>query len=92
MNILLAPKVIYCDTYGNEGITGFTVIDTSHISGHWWMAPKPFFKMDLYSCKEFNEEKVLEHIKVLDCYSIKYSMLNREFDDRPEIYGKSITF
>ena len=92
MNILVPPKVIYCDTFGNEGITGFTVIDTSHISGHWWEAPKPFFKLDLYSCKDFDEDVVINHIKELDCFTISYSVINREFDDRPKIHSKTITF
>ena len=43
MKILIPPKVVYCDTSGNEGVTGIVCIETSHSSIHIWSkAEVPF--------------------------------------------------
>ncbi len=63
MKILIEPSAKYCDTLGNEGVTGTVVIETSHASIHIWSkAPEPHVRMDVYSCKDFNEDHVIRHL------------------------------
>ena len=81
MQILIPPKMVYCDTEGNEGITGLVCIDTSHASLHAWMGENPYFKFDLYSCKDFDTEKVFNHMKALDVNTITYTILDRKCDN-----------
>jgi len=61
MEIFLPPVAKYCDDPNNAGVTGTVVITTSHASIHLW--DHGLLQMDLYSCKEFSEADVLEHIK-----------------------------
>lgn len=64
MKILIPPVARFCDTPGNEGVTGTVVIETSHASIHiWHKAEKPYIKMDVYSCKDFDPQAVVAHIK-----------------------------
>lgn len=63
MKILVPPVAKYCDTPGNEGVTGTVVIETSHASIHIWSdVPEPYLRMDVYSCKDFKVEDVLKHL------------------------------
>lgn len=43
------------------GITGVIVLSTSHIAIHTWPL-RPFFSLDLYSCRSFRPEIVMDHI------------------------------
>lgn len=64
MQILFDANAIYCEDLGNEGVTGVVGLTTSHASFHsWHMAEKPFLTMDLYSCKDFDSEVVLDHLR-----------------------------
>jgi S-adenosylmethionine decarboxylase len=64
MEILIPPHSKYCDIPGNEGVTGTVVITTSHMSIHIWpQQPEPYIRMDVYSCKDFDVEKVVEFVK-----------------------------
>lgn len=61
MEILLDAQVIYCEDLGNEGVTGIVGLTTSHASFHsWHLAARPFVSFDLYSCRSFNPNRVLE--------------------------------
>jgi S-adenosylmethionine/arginine decarboxylase-like enzyme len=63
MDILIPPHSKYCDIDGNEGVTGTCVITTSHISIHIWSSvERPYIRMDVYSCKEFEVSKVLDYV------------------------------
>jgi S-adenosylmethionine/arginine decarboxylase-like enzyme len=63
MDILIPPHSKYCDIEGNEGVTGTCVITTSHVSIHVWSkVEKPYIRMDVYSCKDFAVEEVLEYV------------------------------
>lgn len=77
MNILIPPKMVYCDTPGNEGITGIVCIDTSHASIHVWNKTEVTFKFDLYSCKQFSEDVVIDALKELDPYYVSYDVYDR---------------
>jgi S-adenosylmethionine decarboxylase len=43
------------------GVTGVCVLSTSHCSIHTWPL-RPFFVMDVYSCRDFDPRKVEEHL------------------------------
>lgn len=78
MNILIPPKIVYSTNPGNEGLTGIVCIDTSHSAIHIWNEKEvPFFKFDLYSCKEFDINVVLELLKEFDPYYMYYSVIDR---------------
>lgn len=62
------PIAWYCKDEGNEGMTASAILTTSHIVLHVWDNTQPGeIHFDLYSCSDFNPEKVVE-------------ILNREFD------------
>ena len=61
MTAIMPPYVIrYAGDNGNgweEGISGFTLISTSHIAIHTWFADGRF-TLDIYSCKNFDSSPV----------------------------------
>jgi S-adenosylmethionine/arginine decarboxylase-like enzyme len=63
MNVCIPPRSYYVSKKGNEGITGQIGIETSHIALHCWDEESPaLIQMDVYSCRYFNPEIVLEHL------------------------------
>jgi S-adenosylmethionine/arginine decarboxylase-like enzyme len=61
MNILSGPTVVE-GVPENPGWTGFVIIDKSHIAIHTFTANNTI-SVDVYSCKMFNEETVVEYLK-----------------------------
>jgi S-adenosylmethionine decarboxylase len=62
------------------GITGFCIINTSHVSIHTWPLQK-FFSMDVFSCSDFNPEIAVKIIKKhlgVDKNRININVLQRE--------------
>jgi S-adenosylmethionine decarboxylase len=43
------------------GVTGVCVLSTSHCSIHTWPL-RPFFVLDVYSCRDFDPSKVEQHL------------------------------
>jgi S-adenosylmethionine/arginine decarboxylase-like enzyme len=43
------------------GVTGVCVLSTSHCSIHTWPL-RPFFVLDVYSCRDFDASKVERHL------------------------------
>ena len=83
MNILHGPVAKYCDTPGNQGMTVFAIIETSHIVAHIWDEDIPAkLQLDVYSCKEFDINTVFEHIKILVPTNVQYKFLDREYNFR----------
>jgi S-adenosylmethionine decarboxylase len=66
MTILKGPEVVI-GTPDNPGITGFVIINFSHISVHTFTSHGQAL-VDIFSCREFDQEKaenfVLEYFKV----------------------------
>jgi S-adenosylmethionine/arginine decarboxylase-like enzyme len=66
------------------GVTGVCVLSTSHCTIHTWPL-RPFFVMDVYSCRDFDSALVREHLeKRLGAYDTQITdvsfALEYEFD------------
>lgn len=83
MEMLYAPRAVMCDKKGNEGISAFCLITTSHISLHTWDQVSPnSLQLDVYSCKNFDINLVLDELKLFNPISLKYKFLDRDnFDE-----------
>ncbi len=78
MKILVQPNLVYCDTPGNEGITGTTVIETSHCAFHIWDGGNPpIMQFDLYSCKRFDPNVVIDMFKELGAVTTYFTLVDR---------------
>jgi spermidine synthase len=60
MKMLTAPYVMRGADH-LPGITGVVIIETSHITVHTFEDEK-FVAFDLYSCKDYNEKKVINKL------------------------------
>lgn len=78
MKVLMGPYALRCETDGNEGVTGIVCIETSHASIHVWdTGCIPFAKMDLYSCKDFDANVVVDHFADFGPTSIDVLVVDR---------------
>ena len=86
MKILIEPVAKFCDTEGNEGVTGTVVIETSHASIHvWHKEEQPVIKMDVYSCKDFTVQSVVDYVKeTMDIVYGGYMIIDRN-DTSPSL-------
>jgi S-adenosylmethionine/arginine decarboxylase-like enzyme len=68
------------------GVTGVCVLSTSHCAIHTWPL-RPFFVMDVYSCRDFEPSAVEQHLaERLGAYDLQVSDLSFSLDyesDRP---------
>ena len=79
MTALVEPKAVRDVTAGNEGITAFSIITTSHIVLHTWETQDPFkLQLDVYSCKPFEISTVLDRLQNFNISNVKYKFLDRE--------------
>ena len=79
MEMLYSPRAVMCDKEGNEGISAFCLITTSHISLHTWDKISPnLLQLDVYSCKDFDINIVLDEIKEFNPLSLKCKFLDRD--------------
>lgn len=85
MNVMIGPVSAYSDVPGNEGITALVALDFSHASVHIWPDYKdPLIEFDLFSCKEFDINKVIDKLGQFGIISIA-----TEFIDRDELENKT---
>jgi S-adenosylmethionine/arginine decarboxylase-like enzyme len=78
MKVVCGPNSTYVDDYGNEGVTGTVTLATSHSSFHLWSEEKPqLFQFDIYSCKDYSTEVVLEHLNKFNLISLEYIKIDR---------------
>jgi S-adenosylmethionine/arginine decarboxylase-like enzyme len=62
------------------GVTGVCVLSTSHCAIHTWPL-RPFFVMDVYSCRDFDAADVEGHLaKHLGAYDLKLTDLSFALD------------
>jgi S-adenosylmethionine/arginine decarboxylase-like enzyme len=78
MVVVAGPTSVYVDEPGNEGITGTVTLATSHAAIHVWDAKLPsMFQFDIYSCKEFETEVVLDHIDKFGLENCQWMKIDR---------------
>ena len=79
MKLMQGPNISYVDQEGNRGITCMALIETSHIVLHIWDEQKPgLFQLDVYSCKSFDLNIVIKHLKdSYDVTKLQYKFLDR---------------
>ena len=82
MKLMHGPNISYIDQAGNRGITCMALIETSHIVLHVWDEMKPgLFQLDVYSCKSFDLNIVIELLKEsFTVRKIQYKFLDRKSD------------
>ena len=81
MKILFGPKISYVRQEGNKGLTGFAIIETSHVALHVWEEPTPaLLQLDVYTCGPFKPEVVLKSIREFIPVKIQWKYLDRESD------------
>ena len=79
MKILMGPHVVYLDKEGNRGLTGVCVIETSHMAMHVWDETTPgLIELDVYSCKSFNPEIVLQALQQFKPVKVEHILLDRK--------------
>ena len=75
------PMAYYCDIDGNEGVTGVGILETSHTALHVWDSQFPAkFQFDLYSCKDFEVQRVVDMIEMFDIIKGTYMLIDRDTD------------
>jgi len=79
MKLMQGPAISYVDQPGARGTTCMALIETSHIVIHIWDEPEPgIIQLDIYSCKEFKLDIVMNHIKqYFNVINIQYKFLDR---------------
>ena len=61
MRVLSGPNVIRDYQTGHGGVTGFAIINFSHISIHTFSDTKEIF-IDVFSCKKFDYEVIKKYL------------------------------
>ena len=62
------------------GVTGVCVLSTSHCSIHTWPL-RPFFVMDVYSCRDFEPSLVEQHLaRSLGAYDVQVTDVSFALD------------
>lgn len=73
----LAGPIIVRGTPENPGVTGFVIVDKSHIAVHTFEEGDKV-SIDVFSCKTFDERKVLEYLtRWLGLEDFKFSLIER---------------
>ena len=74
----------YNETVGS-GVTGFAILCESHVAVHTFPEKKdPFMSVCLYSCKEFESQKIVEYTN--DYWNVKNNniVIMTRFVDKPQ--------
>ena len=78
MKIIKGPFASYVEVPGNKGITGFVLIETSHIAIHIWDELDPaLVQLDVYSCAEFSTHEVIMHTALMEPTKIEHLFIDR---------------
>jgi S-adenosylmethionine/arginine decarboxylase-like enzyme len=79
MKLLHGPVSVYCDKIGNQGITSFAIIETSHIALHTWDETNPAtLQLDVYTCSDLEIDTVFKALSVFQPITLDYKFLDRE--------------
>lgn len=78
MVVVAGPTSVYVDEIGNEGLTGTVTLATSHSSIHIWDAYEiPMFQFDIYSCKQYDIQLVIDHLNEMDLIEFDWMAIDR---------------
>ena len=78
MKLISGPIAEYIKDQGNVGWTSALLLSTSHAAMHIWNEWGTM-QLDVYSCKEFDERKVITFLKeTFDATMIKHRVINRD--------------
>jgi S-adenosylmethionine decarboxylase len=71
------------------GVTGVCVLSTSHCAIHTWPL-RPFFVMDVYSCRDFDPGLVEEHLaRTLGAYDVQLTDVSFALEYEPTAKPRS---
>ena len=78
MEKLGGPWATYCDDPENRGLTGQVWLTTSHSAFHFWdNCDQPFVKFDVYSCREYDINTVVELFKEFEPVAGHWTLMER---------------
>lgn len=82
MKVIGGPLVVYSDMEGNKGHTAIAVLDFSHLSIHVWDEINPaLIEFDLFSCKDFDVNIVIQSLKQFDLIDYTILTIDRNHTD-----------
>lgn len=86
MRVIGGPLVVYSDMEGNKGYTAVAILDFSHLSIHCWDEISPgLIEFDLFSCKDFDVESVINKLNDFGLVSYSHIVVDRDdFDNSLE--------
>lgn len=89
MVVVAGPTTIYVNEEGNEGITGTVTLATSHASIHIWdRLEKPLFQFDIYSCKNYDIQTIINHLNVMEVLDFEWLDIDRNNGLQVKNHGK----
>lgn len=89
MEVVAGPTSVYVNYPGNEGLTGTVTLATSHASIHIWDHQEPAMaQFDIYSCKSFSLDDVIEQFKPWGLIKAEWVMIDR--NDTPMVYSEGV--
>ena len=79
MKVCKGPISAYVDVEGNEGATGVVIIETSHVAIPVWDRRIPaLVQLDVYTCGDFQPQKIFNALQEFDVQKLEYKYLDRE--------------
>ncbi len=78
MKVVIPARAVNVITPGNSGPTAQVGLETSHAALHIWNEETPhMLQMDVYSCKSFDTDAVIEKIKEWDLITYESMTIDR---------------